>query len=91
MAEKTTSLTLTGFEIEVEDDPIILLMQTDKGPFSVEIPKTELPKLIYALRFVQYAEEPLRRKRERKAAAPATKVQTLLGPAPKAAKKPKRK
>ena len=91
MAEKTTSLKLTGFEIEVEDDPIILLLQTDKGPFSVEIPKTELPKLIYALRFVQYAEEPLRKRRERKEAASGTKVQTLLGRAPKPAKKPKRK
>jgi len=91
MGETTTSLKLTGFAIEVEDDPIVLLMQTDKGPFSVEIPQAELPKLIYALRFVQYAEEPLRKKRERKQAASETKAQTLLGKAPKAAKKPKRK
>jgi hypothetical protein len=57
---------LNGFSIEVEEGPAILLMQTDKGPFSVEIAKEQLAQLVYALRFVFYAEEPLRRKRETK-------------------------
>ena len=65
MAEKITSLKLKGFSIEVEEGPAILLMQTDKGPFSVEIAEEQLPQLVYALRFVLYAEEPLRKKRQR--------------------------
>jgi hypothetical protein len=64
MAEKITNLRLNGFSIEVTEDPVTLLMQTDKGPFSIEIPKAQLSKLVYALRFVLYAEEPLRKKRE---------------------------
>jgi len=66
MAEKITKLRLDGFSIEVEEGPATLLMQTDKGPFSVEIAQEQLPQLVYALRFVLYAEEPLRKKRERK-------------------------
>jgi hypothetical protein len=54
---------LIGFSIEVETDPVTLLMQTDKGPFSVEIPKTELSNLVYALQIVSYADEPLQQKR----------------------------
>ena len=68
MAEKVTSLKLTGFEIEVEDDPVTLLLQTDKGPFSVEMRRNQLEKLVYALSFVREAEEPLRRRRERRQA-----------------------
>ena len=63
MTEEITNLKLTGFSIEVETDPITLQLQTDKGPFSIEISKTQLEKLVYALRFVLYAEEPLQRKR----------------------------
>ena len=66
MTEKTTNLKLNGFSIEVEEDPVTLLMQTDQGSFSVEIPKAQLAELIYALRFVSYAQEPLRKKRERR-------------------------
>ena len=43
MAEKITSLKLKGFSIELEEGPAILLMQTDKGPFSVEIAEEQLP------------------------------------------------
>ena len=68
MTEELTNLKLMGFSIEVETDPITLQLQTDKGPFSVEISKTQLAKLVYALRFVLYAEEPLQRKRLRKEA-----------------------
>lgn len=68
MTEEITNLKLIGFSIEVETDPVTLLLQTDKGPFSVEIPKTQLANLVYALRFVLYAEEPLQRKRLRKQA-----------------------
>ena len=66
MTEKVTTLKLIGFSIEVKEGPVELLMQTDKGPFSVEIPTAQLSKLVYALRFVLYAEEPLKKKRERK-------------------------
>jgi len=52
MAEKITNLRLNGFSIEVKEDPVTLLMQTDKGPFSVEIPNAQLSQLVYALRFV---------------------------------------
>jgi hypothetical protein len=62
MAEKLTKLKLNGFSIEVEEGPATLLMQTDKGPFSVEISREQLPQLVYALRFVLYAEEPLRKR-----------------------------
>ena len=68
MTEELTNLKLMGFSIEVETDPITLQLQTDKGPFSVEISKTQLAKLVYALRSVLYAEEPLQRKRLRKEA-----------------------
>ena len=61
--EDVTSLKLIGFSIEIETDPVTLLMQTDKGPFSVEIPKTELSNLVYALQIVSYADEPLQQKR----------------------------
>jgi hypothetical protein len=36
MTEEITNLKLIGFSIEVETDPVTLLLQTDKGPFSVE-------------------------------------------------------
>ena len=62
-SEDVTSLKLIGFSIEVQTDPVTLLMQTDEGPFSVEIPKTELSNLVYALQIVSYADEPLQRKR----------------------------
>ena len=61
--QDVTSLKLIGFSIEVETDPVTLLMQTDKGPFSVEISKTELSNLVYALQIVSYADEPLQQKR----------------------------
>jgi hypothetical protein len=61
--EDVTSLKLTGFSIEVDTDPVTLLMRTDKGPFSVEISKTELSNLVYALQIVSYADEPLQQKR----------------------------
>jgi hypothetical protein len=60
--EETTYLKLVSFSIEVETDPITLTMQTDKGPFNVEIPKTELTNLVYALQVVSYADKPLRKK-----------------------------
>jgi len=68
MTEEISNLKLIGFSIEVETDPVTLLLQTDKGPFSVEIPKTQLSDLVYALRIVSYADEPLREKRLRKQA-----------------------
>ena len=52
MTEEITNLKLIGFSIEVETDPVTLLLQTDRAPFSVEIPKAQLSNLIYALRFV---------------------------------------
>ena len=39
MTEEITNLKLIGFSIEVETDPVTLLLQTDRGPLSVEIPK----------------------------------------------------
>lgn len=66
--EEATHLKLISFSIEVETDPITLLMQTDKGPFGVEVPKDQLSHLVYALRFVLYADEPLREKRLRRQA-----------------------
>jgi hypothetical protein len=66
MAEKITKLKLDGFSIEVEEGPATLLMQTDKGAFSVSISQEQLSELVYALRFVAYAQEPLKKKRERK-------------------------
>ena len=66
MVEMITRLKLTGFSIEVKESPIELLLQTDKGPFNVEIPEPQLSKLVYALRFVQYAEEPLRKRRQKR-------------------------
>jgi hypothetical protein len=86
-AKEPTSLKLTGFEIEVDDELVVLLMQTDKGPFSVEIPQAQLSKLIYALRFVQYAGEPLRERRARTQAS----AQPLRASMQKPAKKPKGK
>ena len=68
MTEEISNLKLIGFSIEVETDPVTLLLQTDRGPFSVEIPKAQLSNLIYALRFVSCADEPLQRKRLRKQA-----------------------
>jgi hypothetical protein len=62
LPEDITTLRLIGFSIEVKTDPVTLLMQTDKGPFSVVIPKTELSNLVYALQIVSYADEPLRQK-----------------------------
>jgi len=59
---ETTNLRLISFSIEVKTDPVTLTMQTDKGPFNVEIPKTELTNLVYALQVVSYADEPLRKK-----------------------------
>jgi len=66
MVEMITRLKLTGFSIEVKESPIELLLQTDKGPFNLEIPEAQLSKLVYALRFVQYAEEPLRKTRQKR-------------------------
>jgi len=68
MAEEITNLKLLGFSIEVETDPVTLLMQTDKGPFNVEIRKTELSNLVNGLQIVSYADEPLREKRLRRQA-----------------------
>ena len=68
ITEETTNLKLISFSIEVETDPVTLLVQTDKGPFSVEIPKDQLSHLVYALRFVLYADEALREKRPRRQA-----------------------
>jgi len=61
-SEDITTLRLIGFSIEVKTDPVTLTMQTDKGPYNVEIPKTELTNLVYALQVVSYADEPLRKK-----------------------------
>jgi len=57
---------LIGFSIEVETPPVTLLLETDKGPFSLEIPKAQLDNLVYALRFVDYAEEPLQERLRKK-------------------------
>jgi hypothetical protein len=61
-----TNLKLIGFSIEVDIDPVTLKLETDKGPFSLEIPRDQLSKLAYALRFVEYAQEPLEKKRLKK-------------------------
>ena len=63
-----TNLKLMGFSIEVEIKPITLVLETDKGPFSLEMTGSQLAKLSYALRFVDYAEEPLQRKQLKKQA-----------------------
>ena len=60
--EETIHLKLISFSIEVETAPVTLQMQTDKGAFNVEIPKSELSNLVYALQIVSYADEPLRKK-----------------------------
>ena len=70
VTKNITNLKLIGFSIEVETPPVTLLLETDKGPFSLEIPKAQLDNLVYALRFVDYAEEPLQerlRKRDKAA------------------------
>jgi hypothetical protein len=63
---EVTNLKLIGFSIEVETPPVTLLLETDKGPFSLEIPKVHLDNLVYALRFVDYAEEPLQERLRKK-------------------------
>jgi len=85
MVEKTTNLKLDGFSIEVEEGPATLLMQTDKGAFSVEISEDQLPQLVYALRFVLYAQEPLRKRREKR----QSEGQTLYASTIRRSKKPK--
>jgi hypothetical protein len=77
MAATVTDLKLIGFSIEVDDDPIELLMQTDKGAFKVEISKAQLSNLVYALRFVLYADEPLEAKRERNRSGTLTRSRFL--------------
>jgi hypothetical protein len=59
ITKNITNLKLIGFSIEVETPPVTLLLETDKGPYSLEIPRAQLDNLVYALRFVAYAEEPL--------------------------------
>ena len=63
--QEVTKLILNGFSIEVDTEPVTLMLETDKGSFSVEITGNQLSKLVYALRFVLYAEEPLQRKRQK--------------------------
>jgi hypothetical protein len=87
MTDSVTSLKLIGFSVEVKGGPVELLMQTDKGALSVQISEDQLSKLIYALRFVQYAEEPLRKKRERKHSGPSG----LLASVKRTSKRSKRK
>ena len=77
--EEITNLKLVGFSIEVETDPVTLLMQTDKGPLSIEIPKARLSDLVNALRIVSYADEPLREKQLRRQAE-AGRLYTTAGP-----------
>jgi hypothetical protein len=76
---EVTKLTLKGFSIEVETEPVTLMLETDKGPFSVEITGDQLSKLVYALRFVLYAEEPLQHKRQKQpeGGAKTAKLMTL--------------
>src|SRR5262249_48283449 len=74
---EATKLTLEGFSIEVETEPMTLMLDTDKRPFSVQITGDQLSKLVYALRFVLYAEEPLERKRQKQAES-GTKTATLM-------------
>jgi hypothetical protein len=66
ITEDITNLKLIGFSIEVETPPVTLRLETDQGPFSLEIPKAQLDKLVYAFRFVDYAEEPLRERLRKK-------------------------
>src|SRR5262249_3803717 len=63
--QEVTKLIVNGFSIEVDTEPVTLMLETDKGSFSVEISGNQLSKLVYALRFVLYAEEPLQRKRQK--------------------------
>ena len=42
MPETVRTLKLIGFSIEIKEGPVEMLMQTDKGPFSVEIPTAQL-------------------------------------------------
>ena len=64
VSHQITKLILKGFSIEVDTEPVTLMLETDKGWFSVEIAGDQLSKLVYALRFVLYAEEPLRRRQK---------------------------
>ena len=66
ITEDITNLKLIGFSIEVETPPVTLLLETDQGPYSLEIPKAQLDNLVYAFRFVDYAEEPLRERLRKK-------------------------
>ena len=74
---EVTKLTLKGFSIEVETEPVTLMLETDKGPFNVEITGDQLSKLVYALRFVLYAEEPLQGRRQKQAES-GTQTATLM-------------
>jgi hypothetical protein len=85
MVEKTTNLKLDGFSIEVEEGPATLLMQTDRGAFSVEMSEDQLSQLVYALRFVLYAQEPLRKRREKR----QSEAQTLYASTIRRSKRPK--
>lgn len=87
---EVTKLTLKGFSIEVETEPVTLMLETDKGPFSVEITSDQLSKLVYALRFVFYAEEPLQRRRQKQAEG-GTKTATLMTSASKPQVKTRKK
>jgi hypothetical protein len=87
MVEKTTNLKLDGFSIEVEEGPATLLMQTDRGAFSVEMSEDQLSQLVYALRFVLYAQEPLRKRREKR----QSEAQTLYASTIRRSKRPKRR
>jgi hypothetical protein len=85
MVEKTTNLKLDGFSIEVEEGPATLLMQTDRGAFSVEMSEDQLSQLVYALRFVLYAQEPLKKRREKR----QSEAQTLYASTIRRSKRPK--
>jgi hypothetical protein len=74
---EATKLALKGFSIEVETEPVTLMLETDKGPFSLEVTGDQLSKLVYALRFALYAEEPLQRRRQKQAEG-GTKTATLM-------------
>jgi len=87
---EATKLTLKGFSIEVETEPVVLMLETDKGPFSLEITGDQLSKLVYALRFVLYAEEPLQRKQQKQAER-GTKTATLMTGASKPQVKTRKK
>jgi hypothetical protein len=66
ITEDVTNLKLIGFSIEVETSPVTLLLETDKGLFSLEIPKAQLDNLFYAFLFFFYAEQPLRERLRKK-------------------------